>query len=149
MKVILQRVSKASVDINYKTVAQIGSGILILLGVAQEDTKEDIKTMCKKITELRIFEDKDKKMNLSLKDINGEALIVPNFTLYANCKKGKRPSFCNAAKPDFAKNMFKAFCEEMNSLGLKNVQTGEFGADMQVNLINNGPVTIILDSKEL
>ena len=149
MKVVLQRVKTASVDIKNKTVAQIGNGILILLGISQEDTEQDAKTMCKKITDLRIFEDRNKKMNLSLKDINAEALIVPNFTLYANCKKGKRPSFCSAAKPDFAKNMFKTFCEEMNNMGLKNVQTGEFGADMQVKLINDGPVTIILDSKEL
>lgn len=149
MKVILQRVSTACVGINNKTVAQISSGILILLGIAQEDTEQDAKTLCEKLTNLRIFEDENGKMNLSLKDINGEALIVPNFTLYANCKKGKRPSFCNAAKPDFAKNMFKFFCDVMNNMGLKNVKKGEFGADMQVKLINDGPVTIILDSKEL
>ena len=149
MKAILQRVSKASVDINNKTIAQIGSGILILFGIAQKDTEQDAKTLCEKLTNLRIFEDENGKMNLSLKDINGEALIVPNFTLYANCKKGKRPSFCNVAKPDFAKNMFKTFCDVMNNMGLKNVQTGEFGADMQVHLSNDGPVTIILDSKEL
>lgn len=149
MKVILQRVTKASVDINNKTVAKISNGLLILLGVAQCDTPEDIKILCDKIANLRVFEDSNQKMNLSLKDINGDVLIVPNFTLYADCKKGKRPSFSKAAKPDFAKNMFKTFCDEMSTKGLKNVSQGVFGADMKVELLNDGPVTIMLNSKEL
>jgi len=147
MRVILQRVSQASVSINNEIHGAIGNGLLILLGVESEDSLEDIQWLTKKIVNQRIFSDEDGKMNLSLLDINGEALVVSQFTLHASTKKGNRPSFIKAASPQIAIPLYEDFIKELNEKLQKPVKTGEFGADMQVSLINDGPVTIIMDSK--
>lgn len=147
MKVIIQRVTKASVTINKEKVASIKEGLLILLGIINEDTQEDIKWLSNKIGNLRIFGDENGVMNKSLLDIDGEAIVVSQFTLHANTKKGNRPSYIKAAKPDVAIPIYEAFVTQLElDLG-KQVQTGEFGADMKVELLNDGPVTIIIDSK--
>lgn len=147
MKVIIQRVTKASVTINKEKVASIKEGLLILLGIINEDTQEDIKWLSNKIGNLRIFGDENGVMNKSLLDIDGEAIVVSQFTLHANTKKGNRPSYIKAAKPDVAIPIYEAFVTQLAlDLG-KQVQTGEFGADMKVELLNDGPVTIIIDSK--
>ena len=145
MKLVVQRVKNANVSIENNIVGKINEGFLILLGIAPDDTKEKVDNMVNKITKLRIFEDENEKMNLSIKDINGELLIVSQFTLYANCKKGNRPSFIEAAKPEHAKPLYEYFINECRKENL-NVQTGEFGADMQIELINDGPVTILLEN---
>jgi len=148
MRVIIQRVSKASVTINGQLKASIEQGLLVLVGIENADTKEDIDFLVKKIVNLRIFDDANGVMNCSVLEINGEILCVSQFTLHASTKKGNRPSYIRAAKPDFAVPMYEAFCSELsNTLG-KAIQTGEFGADMQVELINDGPVTIWIDSKD-
>lgn len=147
MKVIIQRVTKASVTINKEKVASIKEGILILLGIINDDTQEDIKWLSNKIGNLRIFGDENGVMNKSLLDIDGEAIVVSQFTLHANTKKGNRPSYIKAAKPDVAIPIYEGFVTQLElDLG-KQVQTGEFGADMKVELLNDGPVTIIIDSK--
>ncbi|WP_242202679.1 D-aminoacyl-tRNA deacylase [Aestuariivivens insulae] len=147
MKVIVQRVANASVTIEGEKVASIGEGLLILLGLVNEDAQEDIKWLCNKIVNLRIFNDDNGVMNNSLKDVNGETIVVSQFTLHASTKKGNRPSYIKAAKPDIAIPLYKAFVKQLeNELG-KTVQTGRFGADMKVELLNDGPVTIIIDSK--
>ncbi len=147
MKIVIQRVSKASVTINNEKVASIKEGLLVLLGIINEDTKEDINWLSNKIVNLRIFDDENGVMNKSLIDINGEAIVVSQFTLYANTQKGHRPSYIKAAKPDISIPLYQAFVTQLQlDLG-KQVQTGEFGADMEVELINDGPVTIIIDSK--
>ena len=122
---------------------------MILLGVTQSDTTEQAIWLAKKCCELRIFSDEQDKMNLSLFDADGEAMIVSNFTLYADCKKGRRPAYVRAARPEQADGLYLRFVEEIRSLGIKNVQTGEFGADMQVSITNDGPVTIFLDTDEI
>lgn len=147
MKVVIQRVSKASVTIANEKVAVIGNGLLVLLGIVNEDTKEDIDWLCNKIVNLRIFGDENGVMNTSLKDINGEIIVVSQFTLHALTKKGNRPSYIKAAKPDVAIPLYKLFVKTLENLLGKPVQTGKFGAMMQVELINDGPVTIIIDSK--
>ena len=148
MRVVLQRVSKASVSIEDKIVAEIGKGLLILVGIEDDDTQEDIDWLSAKITQLRIFDDENGVMNLSVKDVEGEILIVSQFTLHASTKKGNRPSYIRASKPDFAIPMYEKFIEAIeNALGRK-VGTGRFGAMMDVALINDGPVTIIIDSKQ-
>ena len=147
MKVVIQRVSKASVNIDNVKVASIETGLLVLLGIVNEDSQEDIEWLTKKIVNLRIFNDKFGVMNKSLLDTNGDAIIVSQFTLHANTKKGNRPSYIKAAKPDVAILLYKRFVKQFEiSLG-KSVGTGEFGADMKVELLNDGPVTIIIDSK--
>lgn len=147
MKVVIQRVSNASVTINKEKVASIKEGLLILLGIINEDTQEDINWLSNKIANLRIFGDENGVMNNSLLNINGEAIVVSQFTLHANTQKGHRPSYIKAAKPDVAIPLYEAFVTQLElDLG-KKVQTGEFGADMKVELLNNGPVTIIIDSK--
>ncbi|HMC02190.1 MAG TPA: D-aminoacyl-tRNA deacylase [Flavobacteriaceae bacterium] len=147
MKVVIQRVSKASVNIDNVKVASIETGLLVLLGIVNEDTQEDIEWLTKKIVNLRIFNDKFGVMNKSLLDTNGDAIIVSQFTLHANTKKGNRPSYIKAAKPDVAILLYKRFVKQFEiSLG-KSVGTGEFGANMKVELLNDGPVTIIIDSK--
>ncbi len=147
MKAVIQRVSKASVTIEGEKAASIGSGLLILLGVINEDTQEDINWLSKKIVNLRIFGDEDGVMNKSLIDVNGEAIVVSQFTLHANVKKGNRPSYIKAAKPEIAIPLYKAFVKQMElDLG-KKIKTGQFGADMKVELLNDGPVTIIIDTK--
>ena len=147
MKVVLQRVSKASVTIDKKIVASIKSGILILIGIVDEDSSEDILWLTKKISNLRIFNDKNEVMNNSLLDTNGEVIVVSQFTLQASTKKGSRPSYIKAAKPAVAIPLYEKFVSELEKELGKKVQTGQFGADMNVELINDGPVTIVIDSK--
>lgn len=147
MRVVLQRVSEASVKIDGKIKSEIGKGLLILVGIEDEDDNKDIAWLCNKIVNMRIFNDGAGVMNDSLLDIKGEALVISQFTLHASTKKGNRPSYIKAAKPKVAIPLYEAFIKEMkNKLG-KGVGTGEFGADMKVSLINDGPVTILMDSK--
>jgi D-tyrosyl-tRNA(Tyr) deacylase len=148
MRALIQRVSKASVTINDFKVASIGTGALILLGITHDDSSIDIEWLSKKIANLRIFPDSDGVMNKSLLDVDGEAIVVSQFTLHASTKKGNRPSYIQAANPEVAIPLYEAFVKQLeNDLG-KKVQTGEFGADMKVELLNDGPVTIIIDSKD-
>jgi D-tyrosyl-tRNA(Tyr) deacylase len=147
MRVVIQRVLESSVNINSEIVAQIQKGLLVLVGIEEADAKVDIDWLSLKIANLRIFEDEKGVMNLSLKDINGEMIIVSQFTLHAATKKGNRPSYIKAAKPDVAIPLYEAFVKQMELELNKKVQTGQFGADMKVTLINDGPVTIIIDSK--
>ncbi len=145
MKAVIQRVTSASVVIDKKTHAEIEKGYLILLGVKQGDTQKDLKWLAKKIAKLRVMSDKKDKMNLSLNKVNGEALIVSQFTLYGDCSKGNRPSFIKAAEPEIAKKLYEQFITELKKY-VKVVKSGKFGAYMDVNLINDGPVTIIIES---
>jgi D-tyrosyl-tRNA(Tyr) deacylase len=147
MKALIQRVSEARVDIEGNTVAKIGNGMLVFLGIEKSDTENDIKYIVKKVSTLRIFEDAQEKMNFSVQDIKGEVLVVSQFTLSADCKKGNRPSFDSAEEPVRAKDMYMKFIDRLIENSLK-VATGDFGANMQVHLINDGPVTIMLDSKK-
>lgn len=146
MKAVIQKVSCGKVTINGKIRGEIGHGFVILLGVAREDTKEDMDYLVRKISGLRVFEDENEKMNLSLKDVNGELLVISQFTLFANTKKGNRPSFIDAGLPETSKSFYLDFIRSLRDLGFK-VAEGEFGAHMAVELINDGPVTIIIDSK--
>ncbi|MBZ9728348.1 D-tyrosyl-tRNA(Tyr) deacylase [Salegentibacter sp. JZCK2] len=148
MRVVLQRVSKASVQINHEINAVMRTGLLILLGIENEDDQEDIDWLCNKIVKIRIFNDENDAMNLSLLDVNGDAIVVSQFTLHASTKKGNRPSFIKAAKPDVAVPLYEKFVEKLEETLGKPVGTGEFGADMKVELLNDGPVTIIIDSKQ-
>ena len=147
MRIVIQRVSKASVSINDQIKASIKEGLLVLLGIEDADTQEDIDFLTKKIANLRIFNDEKGVMNYSVLEIDGEVLCISQFTLHASTKKGNRPSYIRAAKPDFAIPMYEMFCRELSKILNKPVKTGEFGANMQVELINDGPVTIIIDSK--
>ena len=144
MKVVVQRVKHASVEVNNKIIGKIEQGYLVLLGIAPEDTKEIADYLVQKLIKLRIFEDENEKMNLSIKDVNGELLIVSQFTLYADCTGGNRPSFINAAKPELANELYEYFIQKCKEEKIK-IETGEFGADMKVELLNDGPVTIILE----
>ena len=148
MITVLQRVQHAKVEIDGKTVGATEQGLLILLGVAEGDTQVEADKLVKKIANLRIFEDENGKMNLSLLDIGGGALVVSQFTLYGDTKKGYRPSFIKAAKPPLSVDAYELFLAEMAKHGLKDVQHGEFGANMQVSLVNEGPCTIIIDTDE-
>lgn len=145
MKVVIQRVSKASVSIKNRLNGKIGNGLLLLVGFANSDSKQTFEWMIKKILNLRIFSDEAGKMNLSLLDVAGEILVVSNFTLYADAKKGNRPSYIDAANPETAKLLYNDFLTMLKESTDLNVQSGEFGADMQIDLINDGPVTIILE----
>ena len=147
MKVVLQRVSSASVFINDSTVASIGQGILVLLGIETDDTIMDIEWLTSKMISLRIFNDSDDKMNLSIKDVDGDFIVVSQFTLHASTKKGNRPSYIKAARPEIAIPAYNTFVECLQKEFGKPIQTGQFGADMKVSLVNDGPVTIIIDSK--
>ena len=147
MKVVVQRVSEASVTIDGKIVASINNGLLILLGIVNEDTQEDINWLCNKVASLRIFGDANDVMNTSLLDVNGDVIVVSQFTLHASTNKGNRPSYIKAAKPDVAIPLYESFVKQLETTLGKKVQTGEFGADMKVQLLNDGPVTIIIDSK--
>ncbi|OSY86817.1 D-tyrosyl-tRNA(Tyr) deacylase [Tenacibaculum holothuriorum] len=147
MKAVIQRVSKASVTIESEKVANINNGLLILLGIVEEDTNEDITWLSKKIANLRIFGDQNGVMNKSLLDIDGEAIVVSQFTLHASTKKGNRPSYIKAAKPNIAIPLYESFVTQLEKDLNKKVQTGQFGADMKVELLNDGPVTIIIDTK--
>lgn len=144
MKFVVQRVKNAQVNIEGKTVGKIEKGFMVLIGVTHTDTKEIADYLVKKLINLRIFEDENGKMNLSLKDVNGSLLLVSQFTLYADCSSGNRPSFIDAAKPDFANELYKYIIDECKKK-IDIVETGVFGADMKVGLVNDGPVTIILD----
>lgn len=146
MRILIQRVSGASVTIDHKINGAIGRGFLLLVGICHEDTHEDIEWLVQKVVNMRIFGDEDGKMNLSIRDIGGELLVVSQFTLHASTKKGNRPGFTQAARPEQAIPLYEAFLSQLQSTDLK-VATGIFGADMQVELINDGPVTIWLDSK--
>lgn len=148
MKAILQRVTHAKVTIDGQVSGEIGTGFLVLLGVAPEDTQEEALYLARKIAGLRVFTDENDKMNLSLKDVAGEVLVVSQFTLYGDCRKGKRPSFIAAARPGTAIPLYERFVAELMDHDL-HVETGWFGADMEVSLINDGPVTLILDTEEM
>ncbi len=147
MKVVVQRVSEASVTIDGQIHGKIDKGFLLLVGIQDSDSEEVVRKMADKIARMRIFVDKNDKMNLSLSQVNGDILSISQFTLYADCKKGNRPSFSLAGKPEHAKKMYLYFNEYLRSLGIR-VEEGIFGADMKVRLLNDGPVTIILDSNE-
>ena len=149
MKVILQRVSRASVTVDNAVVGAIGQGFLVLLGVAQGDDEKEAEVLANKVAGLRVFTDDNDKMNLSLADIGGEVLVISNFTLCADCSHGRRPSFINAARPETAEPLYRFFCQRLLQNGVKRVEQGIFGADMQVSLINDGPVTIEINSKDL
>lgn len=144
MKLVVQRVKEAKVEVNEKIVGKIDTGFLILVGITHSDTKENADYLVKKACNLRVFEDENEKMNLSVKDVKGKFLIVSQFTLYADCNGGNRPSFTNAAKPEIAEELYEYFCNKCKETGIE-VQKGIFGADMKVSLINDGPVTIILE----
>ena len=147
MRVVIQRVKSASVTIERQVVGKISDGMLILLGIEDSDTVEDVQWLCAKIAKLRIFDDADGVMNNSVMDINGEILVVSQFTLFASTKKGNRPSYIRASKPDVAIPMYERFITLLESEIGKKIETGQFGAMMDVELINNGPVTIIIDTK--
>jgi D-tyrosyl-tRNA(Tyr) deacylase len=147
MRTVVQRVSEASVKIDGMVKAAIGKGLLILLGIEESDSDEDVEWLCKKISSLRIFNDENEVMNLSVMDIGGEILLISQFTLHASVKKGNRPSYIRAAKPEFAIPLYEKFILQLNQETEKEIFTGEFGADMKVQLINDGPVTIFIDSK--
>lgn len=147
MRVVIQRTARASVTIDGKAKSSIGQGMLILVGIENADTQEDIDWLCKKICNLRIFNDEQGMMNRSILDINGEIMVISQFTLHASTKKGNRPSYIKAAKPDVAIPLYEAFCQALSqSLG-HDIGTGQFGADMKVELLNDGPVTICIDTK--
>ncbi|MBR2779731.1 MAG: D-tyrosyl-tRNA(Tyr) deacylase [Firmicutes bacterium] len=145
MKALIQRVSEARVTVGDTVAGEIGPGFLVLLGVGHSDTEEAADYLARKTAAMRIFEDENDKMNLSLRDIGGSVLVVSQFTLYADCRKGNRPSFTDAGAPDRAEQLYEYFCAQLRKEGIENVQQGVFGAHMQIHLINDGPVTIMLE----
>lgn len=149
MRVVVQRCLEASVSIDGNIVGQIGQGLLILLGIGPTDAEREVQWMCKKLSQLRIFEDEQGKMNKSLLDVRGAVLVVSQFTLYGNCRKGRRPSFAGAGHPSMAEPLVERFCTVLSDMGVESVESGRFGTDMQVSLINDGPVTLIVESPEL
>ncbi len=148
MRAVVQRVSDANITINNKDKYEMQKGLVVLFGVSNEDVKEDTLKLAQKISELRIFEDENGKMNLSAIELGLEIMIVSQFTLFADTKKGRRPSFIKAGHPDMSKSIYEKFLSEIKEIGFKNVINGEFGADMKINLTNDGPVTIIIDTDE-
>jgi len=148
MRAVIQRVTKASVSINNKIKSSVGCGLVVLIGIEEADNETDLEWLCSKIVQLRIFNDDNKVMNLSVQDVGGEILVVSQFTLHAKTKKGNRPSYIRAADPEKAIPMYNMFVERLSELLGKEVGSGEFGAMMQIELINDGPVTIIIDTKE-
>lgn len=148
MRAVIQKVSKASVTVEKEAISSIGKGLVVLLGIEDTDTDEDIDWLVKKITRLRIFNDENGVMNRSVKDVEGEIIVVSQFTLHANTQKGNRPSYIRASKPDFAVPMYEKFIQKIEAVMGKKAGTGKFGAMMDVELINDGPVTIIIDSKQ-
>ncbi len=145
MRLVVQRVQNAKVDVDSNTVGKIDKGFMVLCGITHDDTKENCDFLAKKLCNLRVFEDENEKMNLALKDVGGKLLIISQFTLYADCSGGNRPSFVNAAKPEMANELYEYFCDKcQNEYGIE-VQKGIFGAHMEVSLLNDGPVTIILE----
>ena len=149
MKIVLQRVSRASITVEERVKGRIGEGYMALVGITDTDTEEILKYMAEKMINLRIFEDEAGKMNRSLLDVGGEILLISQFTLYADCKKGRRPSFIKAGSPAFAEQMYENMIKYLEHLLPGKIQTGQFGADMKVELVNDGPVTIVLDSDEI
>lgn len=149
MRAVIQRVTEASVTIDGQVVGEIGKGIMVLFGMLGTDTEKTIDYMLDKVINLRIFEDENGKMNLSLLDIEGELLIVPNFTLYGDARKGRRPGYSGGAAPEVATALFDKLCQKAQTLGIKKVQQGVFQADMKVALVNDGPCTLLLDSEKL
>lgn len=147
MRAVIQRVKHASVSVDNQITGEIKQGFLVLLGVTHTDTEKEVDWLAKKITDLRVFNDSEDKMNLGLKDVNGELLIISQFTLYGNCIKGRRPAFIDAAKPDMANELYEKFLKKCKDLGFKT-EAGIFGADMKVELLNDGPVTLIIDTKD-
>ncbi len=148
MKAVIQRVLNAKVTVNEQITGEIGKGFLVLLGVMEDDTENEMKLLAKKVAQLRVFEDENEKMNLSLGDVGGSVLVVSQFTLCADVSHGRRPSFIKSARPERAKKLYEQFVCELHEWGVDNVQTGIFGADMAVELLNDGPVTIIMDTDE-
>lgn len=148
MKALIQRVLSSRLEIDKKEYSKIERGFLVLLGITHDDTEEDMKALAEKIVKLRIFEDENEKMNLSIKDVGGSLHIVSQFTLYADCHHGNRPSFINAAKPEYANELYEKFIKYCREELEMNVETGSFGADMQITLTNDGPVTIMLECKD-
>ena len=148
MRAVIQRVTEAKVEVNKKTVSEIKQGLMVLVGIRKTDIKEDVEYIASKVGNLRIFTDENDKMNLSLKDIGGEILLVSQFTLYGDARKGRRPSFTESASGEFAEKLYEQLIEYLTDQGFV-VKTGEFGADMQVSLVNDGPVTIQLDSSKI
>lgn len=149
MRAVLQRVSEASVTVDGQVIGEIGKGIIVLFGMLGTDNEKTMEYMLDKVVNLRIFEDENGKMNLSLLDVEGELLIVPNFTLYGDARKGRRPGYSGGASPEVASELFAQLCEKAKAMPIKKVQTGQFQADMKVALINDGPVTLLLDSEKL
>lgn len=147
MRAVIQKVTRAALRIDSQLYSQIGEGLMVLLGIEDADTMEDIEWLADKIRKLRIFEDENGVMNLSVEDVKGEMMIVSQFTLHASTKKGNRPTYIRASKPDFSKPMYEKFVARMREVFAGNVMTGVFGADMQIELVNNGPTTIIIDTK--
>jgi D-tyrosyl-tRNA(Tyr) deacylase len=147
MRAVIQRVKASSVEVEGKVVGEIGAGLNVLIGISKEDTKEDIEYIVRKVLGMRIFEDENGKMNFSLQDVNGELLLISQFTLYGDCRKGKRPDFMKAQGGEEAQKIYNELVEAFKK-EVKNVQTGEFGADMQVYIQNDGPVTLLLESKK-
>ena len=148
MRLLVQRVKNAKVVVDEKTVGEIGKGFLVLCGVTHSDTEKEAEFLAKKLCNLRVFEDENGKMNLSVKDVNGELLVVSQFTLYADTSSGNRPSFVNAASPEYANSLYEYFMKQCESYGM-NVQKGVFGAHMEVSLLNDGPVTVMLEKENL
>ena len=148
MKAVIQRVNRAKVTVDGKVTGEISKGFLVLLGVVEGDTENEMKLLAKKVAGIRIFEDENEKMNLSLDQVDGEVLVVSQFTLCADTSHGRRPSFISSAKPDIANELYEKFKAELRALGVKKVESGIFAADMQVELVNDGPVTIIMDTEE-
>lgn len=148
MRLVIQRVNHAGVQVSGKEIASCGKGLLVLLGVTHDDSMEDVEYCASKTLGLRIFEDEDEKMNLSIQDIHGEILVVSQFTLYGDIRKGRRPSFVNSAKPDKANELYEEYVKYLQKENIP-VSAGQFGADMKVELINDGPVTILVDSKKM
>lgn len=148
MRAVIQRVSESSVEINQKEFSRIKTGLLVLLGIEENDSNEDIEWLSKKILNMRIFGDDDSKMNLALEEVKGDLMIISQFTLYASTKKGNRPSFIKSARPELANEMYESFIQFMRSEYIGNIETGVFGEDMKVHLVNDGPVTVIIDSKQ-
>jgi len=147
MRIVLQRVSQSKVRVENKVVGEIADGLLLFVGITHDDTETDADFLVKKVSQLRIFADEDGKMNNSVQDIGGQILVVSQFTLYANCKKGNRPSFVDAARPEEAEKLYEYFVAKLRELGI-DVETGVFGAHMEVEITNDGPVTLILDTKK-
>jgi len=149
LKAVVQRVTYAEVVVEGESVGKIGSGLLVLLGVHENDTESEADILAAKIAKLRIFTDDNDKMNLSLEDVGGSVLVISNFTLYGDCSHGRRPGFFSAARPDKAEPLYEYFCGKIGENGIYNVEKGIFGADMKVSLLNDGPVTLVIDTNDL